>query len=256
MPRISFRARSRPPSANTMQRPPRHRARRLIPATQAVASPAEGSLVARLQVPPSVSTIRGVRNRRGRSGQGSGPLHRFGHAGSGGKCGDRRSPHHERRPLQPDRPADGRKSDPSDHADGRALDVRGVTVTRRRPRSTSRCSTISVTTGLPSPPATQNSPASQRLIVVGTLKQPNAPKPTRAKPIAYHIVDPATASWDWSSLPAVVLAAGALLLLGLSNRWFTAWFGRSGRWMILVPVWGAGLYLLFGTLTRFLPASI
>jgi sortase A len=98
--------------------------------------------------------------------------------------------------------------------------------------------------------------ASQRLIVVGRLKQPNPPKASKAKPVTYHIVNPATASWDWSSLPVVVLEVGVLLLLGLSNRWFTAWFGRSGRWMILVPIWAAGLYLLFSTLTKFLPASI
>jgi sortase A len=98
--------------------------------------------------------------------------------------------------------------------------------------------------------------SSQRLVVVGELQQPNPPKASKAATVDYHIVNPATTSWDWSSLPLVILELGILLLLGLGNRWITAWFGRSGRWIILVPVWAGGLYLLFGTLTSFLPASI
>jgi sortase A len=98
--------------------------------------------------------------------------------------------------------------------------------------------------------------SSQRLVVVGELKQPDPPKASKAKTVHYHIVNQATTSWDWSSFPVVVLECGILLLLGLSNRWFNAWFGRSGRWIVLVPIWTAGLYLLFSTLTSFLPASI
>ena len=98
--------------------------------------------------------------------------------------------------------------------------------------------------------------SSQRLVVVGQLKQPNPPKASKVKTVAYHIVNPATTSWDWSSLPLVVLELGILLLLGLGNGWFTAWFGRSGRWIVLVPIWAGSLYLFFSTLTGFLPASI
>jgi sortase A len=98
--------------------------------------------------------------------------------------------------------------------------------------------------------------SSQRLIVVGELKQPKPPVATKIKPHSYDIVNAQTASWDWSLLPLVVLEAGVLLLLGLTNRRFIAWFGRSSRWFILIPVWGAGLYLLFGTLTTFFPATI
>ncbi len=98
--------------------------------------------------------------------------------------------------------------------------------------------------------------SSQRLVVVGELKQPNPPKASKAKTVEYHIVNPATTSWNWSSLPIVVLELGILLLLGLGNRWITAWFGRSGRWIVLVPLWAAGLFLIFNTLTNFLPASI
>jgi LPXTG-site transpeptidase (sortase) family protein len=98
--------------------------------------------------------------------------------------------------------------------------------------------------------------SSQRLIVVGELKQPTPPVVVKTKPHPYHIVNAQTASWDWSLLPIVVLETGVLLLFGLTNRRFSAWFGRSGRWFILIPLWGAGLYVLFGTLTTFLPATI
>jgi sortase A len=101
--------------------------------------------------------------------------------------------------------------------------------------------------------------ATQRLVVVGELQQPasstkTAPKAV-VKPTEYHVVNPVSASWDWLLLPTVALEAGVLLLLSLSNRWFTAWFSRTGRWFVLVPVWAAGLYLLFQTLTSFLPST-
>jgi LPXTG-site transpeptidase (sortase) family protein len=97
--------------------------------------------------------------------------------------------------------------------------------------------------------------SAQRLIVVGELKQPVPPVVTKSKPHAYHIVNAKTASWDWALLPVVVLEAGVLLLLGLSNRRFAGWFGRIGRFAVLTPIWAAGLYLLFGTLIKFLPAT-
>ena len=83
---------------------------------------------------------------------------------------------------------------------------------------------------------------------------PHEQKP--AKAITYHLVDPSTASWDWSLLPAVGVEVCLLLLLGLSYRRTDFWFGRVGKWFIIVPVWAAMLYLLFGTLTSFLPSSI
>jgi sortase A len=97
--------------------------------------------------------------------------------------------------------------------------------------------------------------SAQRLIVVGELKQPVPPTVAKSKPRAYHIVNATTASWDWALLPVVVLEAGVLLLLGLSNRRFTAWFGGIARFVILTPIWAAGLYVLFGTLIKFLPAT-
>jgi LPXTG-site transpeptidase (sortase) family protein len=98
--------------------------------------------------------------------------------------------------------------------------------------------------------------STQRLIVVGELDQPKPPVATKAKPRAYHIVNAQTASLDWSLFPVVVLEMGFLLLLGLSNRRFSAWYGGAARWLILVPLWGVGLYALFGTLSTFLPSSL
>jgi hypothetical protein len=92
--------------------------------------------------------------------------------------------------------------------------------------------------------------------VIGELKQRGTPVVTKTKPQPYHIVNSQTASWDWSRLPVVVLEAGALVLLGLSFRRISAWYGRVGKWIILAPLWIAGLYLLFQTLTNFLPAAV
>jgi sortase A len=100
--------------------------------------------------------------------------------------------------------------------------------------------------------------AAQRLIVVGQLKLPvAAPHSTlAARHVSYHVVNSATASWDWSLLPAVGVELCLLLLLGLSYRRFDFWFGRTAKWFILLPVWAAGLYLLFVSLTSFLPETL
>ena len=98
--------------------------------------------------------------------------------------------------------------------------------------------------------------ATQRLVAVGELKTPVATPAPPPKHITYHVVDPSTASWDWSLLPTVGIEVCLLLLLGLSYRRFGAWFGKVGMWLILVPVWAALLYVLFDTLTTFLPSSI
>jgi sortase A len=98
--------------------------------------------------------------------------------------------------------------------------------------------------------------SAQRLIVVGELKGSPPPAKTKTKPHAYHIVNSQTASWNWSVCPIVILEAGALMLLGLSNRRLSAWYGKVGRWLILTPFWVAGLYLLFQSLATFLPAAV
>lgn len=98
--------------------------------------------------------------------------------------------------------------------------------------------------------------SAQRLVVVGALRGHGATPTPPAKHITYHIADPGTASWDWSLLPAVGIALCLLVLLGMSNRRIGVWFGSRAKWVILVPIWAAGLYLLFSLLTTFLPATI
>jgi sortase A len=98
--------------------------------------------------------------------------------------------------------------------------------------------------------------SSQRLVAVGMLKEPLASPAVDTKHLSYHVVNPATASWNWSLLPAVGIVVCLLLLLALSYRRFGSWFGETSKWLILVPLWAAGLYLLFTTLTEFLPAAL
>jgi sortase A len=98
--------------------------------------------------------------------------------------------------------------------------------------------------------------ATQRLIVVGELQQKLPHSAVKTQPVAYHVVNPATASWNWALAPIVLLEVGLLSLLGLGNRRFRGWYGGSGRWLILLPLWAAGLYLLFQSLASFLPAAI
>jgi LPXTG-site transpeptidase (sortase) family protein len=98
--------------------------------------------------------------------------------------------------------------------------------------------------------------SAQRLIAVGKLEDhTTAPLPP-AGHVEYHIVDAGTASWNWALLPAVGVELCLLVLLGLSYRRIGTWFGRHAKWFVLVPVWVAGLYLLFDTLTSFLPDTI
>ena len=98
--------------------------------------------------------------------------------------------------------------------------------------------------------------SSQRLVVVGMLKQPLASPAVDGKHVSYHVMNPAIASWNWSLLPVVGIEVCLLLLLALSYRRFDTWFELTGKWLVLLPLWAAGLYLLFDTLTKFLPAAL
>ena len=94
--------------------------------------------------------------------------------------------------------------------------------------------------------------STQRLVVVGMLKQPLASAAVNVKHVSYNVVNPAIASWNWSLLPVVGIEVCLMLLLALSYRRFDTWFDATGKWLILLPLWVAGLYLLFDTLTKFL----
>ncbi len=97
--------------------------------------------------------------------------------------------------------------------------------------------------------------SSQRLVAVGMLDQRvNTPTPTM--PVSYHVANSDTSNWNFSMLPTIGVEVCLLLLLGLSYRFFAGRFKSGTKWLILVPLWAAGLYLLFGSLTMFLPSSI
>jgi sortase A len=104
--------------------------------------------------------------------------------------------------------------------------------------------------------------AAERLIVVGELKLANQrakkiPLTARSrKSVPYEVVNPATASWNWGLLPIVLLEVAFLALLGLFNRRLASIYGRFGGWLILTPVWIAGLCVLFQSLTNFFPPSL
>jgi len=100
--------------------------------------------------------------------------------------------------------------------------------------------------------------AAQRLIVVGELVLPGHKLPLRpaAQSVPYHVVNAATASWRWALLPIVLLETAALVLLGLFNRRLVGFYGRVGGWLFLTPIWIAGLCVLFQTLTTFFPPSL
>ena len=73
---------------------------------------------------------------------------------------------------------------------------------------------------------------------------------------AYSLTGSVTSGWNTSLLPWVVLELAALVALGLFFRRLSGVYGRSGRWIILGPVWLAVLLALFQTLTNFLPAAV
>jgi sortase A len=98
--------------------------------------------------------------------------------------------------------------------------------------------------------------SSQRLVVVGKLRQPPGAHVALPARVTYHVANAGTASWNWSLLPLVGIEICLLLLLALSYNLMDGWFSSSRKWLLLVPLWAAGLYLLFGTMTSFLPSSI
>ncbi len=109
--------------------------------------------------------------------------------------------------------------------------------------------------------------STQRLVVVAELDSAPTETPTpspTATPAAdhqprvprkKHIVT-GFVGWRWSYLPAVLLMLDLLALLGVIYRRVVRHFGIVDAWVILAPIWAAGLYILFGLLSNFLPASI
>jgi sortase A len=105
--------------------------------------------------------------------------------------------------------------------------------------------------------------ASQRLVVVALLKSPVgsgvAPNPTRAVPTRSpprHLANGGSVGWNLSYLPGVLAVLTFIALLSLANRRAALYFGRRGRWLILVPIWLASIYVLFGLLSNFVPSTL
>jgi LPXTG-site transpeptidase (sortase) family protein len=230
----------------------------LIPATQQLQSPAEGSIVGRIQVPAiGVDQIVVSGTADGDLSEGPGLYTGTalpGQAGNVAIAGHRTThgaPFNELGSLKPGDPVlltttwgekltyvvsqPPQAVSPSDVAVLNYFGDNRITLTTCNPEFS----------------------ASQRLVVVALLKTPEKVAPAAKKArVRYHLVNSATASWNWSLLPAAVLLVALLVLLAMSNRRFTAWFGRAGRWLILAPIWAVGLYVLFQILTSFLPAAV
>jgi sortase A len=100
--------------------------------------------------------------------------------------------------------------------------------------------------------------AAQRLIVVAELQlSTGAPTPPVHKPTPYKLeLTQVSVGWQWGELAPAAATTTLLIGLGLLNRRLARFYGRVGRWLILVPIWVTGLYLLFESLTNFLPASV
>ena len=105
--------------------------------------------------------------------------------------------------------------------------------------------------------------ASQRLVVVALLRSPVGPNlvtssaetvPSRSKPPV--VASGGSVGWNLSYLPAVLAVLMFIVLLSLVNRRAALYYGRRGRWFILVPIWVASVYLLFGLLSSFVPSTL
>ncbi len=100
--------------------------------------------------------------------------------------------------------------------------------------------------------------SSQRLVVVAELSEPHTvtvattpnSKPRRARIVTEPI------GWNTGYVPIVLLLAALLIGLGLANRRARNVYGRIGRWLVLTPIWVAGFFFLFESLTRLLPANL
>jgi sortase A len=100
--------------------------------------------------------------------------------------------------------------------------------------------------------------STSRLVAVGLLSQPQAAAAATTPVVVPHRVRVVAEDIGWHTayLPIVVLLALLLVALGVAKNWARMVFGRIGRWLVLVPMWGAGLYFLFDSLTKLLPANL
>jgi sortase A len=100
--------------------------------------------------------------------------------------------------------------------------------------------------------------ASQRLVVVALLSQPQAAAATPVTATTTRTVRIVTDStvWNLDYLPEVAVVLVLILFLGLFNTRAGRLYGRFGRVLLLTPIWVAALYFLFSALTKLLPANL
>ncbi len=102
--------------------------------------------------------------------------------------------------------------------------------------------------------------AAQRLIVVAGYVGPGSTGPIHPLATAgsgrpYNVAAGGEAGWNTKTLPLVFLLTALLVVLGLTNRRWSRILGRESRWLVLVPIWAALIYALFGAMSNFLPAA-
>lgn len=96
----------------------------------------------------------------------------------------------------------------------------------------------------------------QRLVAVALLSEPQGIVATPVvKPRVVRVMA-GPSGWNMQYLPAVLLIISLLVGLGLLNRRAQTVYGRVGRWVVLAPIWTAGLIFLFDLMTRLLPATL
>ena len=105
--------------------------------------------------------------------------------------------------------------------------------------------------------------ATQRLVVVALLRGPvgastaaspasSGQPPVKPRPVTSG----GSVGWNLAYLPGVLAVLAFVMFLGLANRRAAVYYGRRGRWLILVPIWLAATYVLFGLLSSLVPATL
>ena len=97
--------------------------------------------------------------------------------------------------------------------------------------------------------------ATQRLIVVASLQMPTVSGQAARHRVRYEAIAVGSTGWNWRYLPEVVLAAALLVALGLSQGRIRTRLGKAS-WVLVTPIWVAGVYFLFVGLSALLPATV
>jgi sortase A len=248
--------------------PPSASGPHLIGADVKIAQPAEGSVVARIQI-PAIGVDQFVVEGTGEGDLAKGPGHYTGTA-LPGQAGNVSIAGHRTTYGAPFNNLD--RLSPGAHimltsASGEQLDY---VVTQ--PPAAVPPSDVAVLTPFGDDRLTLTTcnprfSASQRLVVVALLREAAHARPTAAPKATpsgsqgtpgrlHHIPSGGSVGWNLLYLPGVLAVLGLMALLGLAHKRSTTFFGSRGRWLILTPIWVTATYLLFGLLTSLVPATL